>query len=43
LFKVKEGYRPKFANFGEYFEFADAMYTDRELVTYDGDSASVIW
>ena len=43
LYKVKEGYRPKFTSYREYFEFAGAMYTDSELVTYNGDSASVVW
>jgi len=43
LYKVKEGYRPAFPSYREYFNFVDAMYTDRELVTYEGESASVVW
>jgi len=43
LYKVKEHYQPEFAGYQEYFDFADALYTDRELVAYDGESAAVVW
>ena len=43
LQNIKGGYQPVFASYREYFDFADALYTDRELVAYDGESASVTW
>ena len=43
LYKVKEQYKPEFASYGDYFTFVDALYADRELVAYDGDSAAVVW
>ena len=43
LLKIKESYRPLFANYKEYFNCVDALYSDRELVTYSKEAASVIW
>ena len=43
LYRVKEHYRPEFASYGDYFKFVDALYADRELVAYDGESAAVVW
>lgn len=43
LIKIRENYKPVFANYRAYFDYIDALYSDRELVNYDGDSAAVIW
>ena len=43
LKKVKESYKPLFPGYKAYFDYADALYSDRELVTYNNESASVIW
>ena len=43
LKKIRESYKPVFDSYKAYFDFIDAMYLDRELVTYDGDTAKVVW
>ena len=43
LQKIKEAYKPVFESKKAYFDFVDALYSDRELVTYDGESAKIIW
>lgn len=43
LREIKENYSPVFATYKDYFTFVDAQCTDRELVNYDGDTASIIW
>ena len=43
LIKIRDSYKPEFADKKAYFDFVDALFSDRELVTYDGDKASVIW
>lgn len=43
LKKISENYKPLFESRRAYFEFVDALYSDRELVTYDSDSAKIVW
>ena len=50
LKKIKESHKPIFKNYRAYFDFIDALYSDRELISYDvnedgsrQDKASVIW
>ena len=43
LIKIKENHKPVFENYKAYFDYIDALYSNRELVSYDGDSAAVVW
>jgi hypothetical protein len=43
LKKVKENFKPIFADKKAYFDFVDALCSDRELVSYKGDTAEIIW
>ncbi|MCL2007458.1 MAG: amidohydrolase [Treponema sp.] len=43
LKRIKDNYKPVFASYKEYFDFVDKIYSEKELVKYDGDSAAIIW
>jgi len=43
LYEIKEKFTPVFASHQEYFDFVEAMRTQRELVMYDGETAAVVW
>ena len=43
LIHVKENYKPIFESRQAYFDFVDALYSDRELISYSGDSATLVW
>ena len=43
LDKVKDNYKPVFKSHKAYFDFVDAIYSDRELISYNGDSAAIVW
>jgi len=43
LKKIKENYKPVFESYKAYFDCIDAIYRDKELVTYNGETAAVIW
>ena len=43
LIKIKENYKPIFKDYKAYFDFVDALYSDRELISYDGDTAEIAW
>ena len=43
LIKIRENHKPVFADKKAYFDFIDGLYSDRELVNYNGNTASVSW
>ena len=43
LRKIKENYKPMFTSYQDYFAFVDSMNNDRELVSYEGETATAMW
>ncbi|MCL2093721.1 MAG: amidohydrolase [Treponema sp.] len=43
LMNIKKNHTPVYGSYQAYFEAVDSLFSDRELLSYDGDSAKVSW